>query len=101
MKKEQSDLVKELFEGGYPVISGYATLERIPIGRIENGIIYPETISPLKTIEEHWGSKEKAMTKFTSYLKQIKRPYRENGSVVEGDTITSWKDYKRKFNIFD
>ena len=102
MKKEQSYIEKILCKGGYEVISGYATLKRIPIGKIEKEFVHIGTVSPLKRIEELWGDKDKAINKFTSFLKKKGVSYRNNGTfVVKGEKIISWEDYKKKFNIFD
>jgi len=105
MEKEQSNLVKQLYEGGYEVISGYVTYKRIPIGTLERfgkyEIINPGTISPPKVIEKHWGSKERTINNFIYFLKSIGAIYRENKSVIQGKKITSWEDCKKELGIFD
>lgn len=101
MKEEQSNLVKQLNKGGYPVISRFVTLKGIPIARIEEDeIIYPETISPPSVVKEKWGNKEKSMNNFTSYLRQINAKYRDNGHIVEGEKRIPWEDYKKEKRLF-
>lgn len=92
MDKKQSEIEDQLKNLGYGIISGFVTMNQYPLGRVENGLVYPELISPTQLINE-FNLKEELGT-LEIKLKEAGVPYRQDGKVIIGDEEISLEDYK-------